>query len=95
MEAAIRETERRQSLQMNYNEEHGIVPKTIVKPVAEILQISSHRDDAKKKRNGKLSQNEKKREIEQLTREMKDAAKLLEFEHAAYLRDKIKELEAQ
>ncbi len=50
MEAAIRETERRRSLQMNYNKEHGIIPKTIVKPVAEILQISSHREDGKKKK---------------------------------------------
>ena len=95
MEAAIRETERRRSLQMSFNREHGIVPKTIVKPVAEILQISSHREDGKKKKNGALTPNEKKQEIEQLTREMKDAAKLLEFEHAAYLRDKIRELEAQ
>ena len=95
MEAAIRETERRRTLQINFNKEHGITPKTIVKPVAEVLQISTHREDGKKKKAGKLLPNEKKRAIEQLTREMKDAAKLLEFEHAAYLRDKIKELEAQ
>jgi excinuclease ABC subunit B len=94
MEAAIRETERRRALQMNFNKEHGIVPKTIVKPVAEILQISTHREDGKKK-HGRISANEKARLIEQLTREMKDAAKLLEFEHAAYLRDKIKELQSQ
>ena len=94
MEAAIRETERRRSLQTAFNREHGITPKTIVKPVAEILQISTHREDGKKK-NRHLSPNEKQRVIEQLTREMKDAAKLLEFEHAAYLRDKIKELEAR
>ncbi|HEX3017709.1 MAG TPA: excinuclease ABC subunit UvrB [Caproicibacter sp.] len=95
MEMAIRETERRRALQKAYNEEHGIVPKTIVKPVAEILEISSHKDDGKQKKRGKLSPNEKKRMIDQLTREMKDAAKLLEFEHAAYLRDKIKQLEAE
>jgi excinuclease ABC subunit B len=94
MEAAIRETERRRTLQINFNKEHGIVPKTIVKPVAEILQISTHREDGKKK-HGRLSADEKARLIEQLTREMKDAAKLLEFEHAAYLRDKIKELQSQ
>jgi excinuclease ABC subunit B len=94
MEAAIRETERRRALQMTFNKGHDIVPKTIVKPVAEILQISSHREDGKKK-HGKISANEKARLIEQLTREMKDAAKLLEFEHAAYLRDKIKELQKQ
>jgi excinuclease ABC subunit B len=95
MEAAIRETERRRSLQLNFNKEHGITPKTIVKPVADILQISTHQDDGKKKKGKKLLPSEKKRMIEQLTREMKDAAKLLEFEHAAYLRDKIKELESR
>jgi excinuclease ABC subunit B len=94
MEAAIRETKRRRALQMNFNKEHGITPKTIVKPVAEILQISTHREDSKKK-HGRISADEKARLIEQLTREMKDAAKLLEFEHAAYLRDKIKELQSQ
>lgn len=94
MEAAIRETERRRTLQINFNKEHGITPKTIVKPVAEILQISTHREDSKKK-HGRISADEKARLIEQLTREMKDAAKLLEFEHAAYLRDKIKELQSQ
>ena len=95
MEAAIRETERRRSLQMNFNREHGITPQTIVKPVADILQISTHREDGRKKKNGRLAPGEKQRMIDQLTREMKDAAKLLEFEHAAYLRDKIKELETQ
>ena len=95
MEAAIRETERRRSLQMNFNREHGITPQTIVKPVADILQISTHREDGRKKKNGRIAPGEKQRMIDQLTREMKDAAKLLEFEHAAYLRDKIKELETQ
>ncbi len=94
MEAAIRETERRRGLQKAFNRAHGIVPKTIVKPVAEILEISTHKEDGKKKRR-KLSPGDKKREIEQLTREMKDAAKLLEFEHAAYLRDKIKKLKGE
>lgn len=95
MEAAIRETERRRSLQMDFNREHGITPQTIVKPVADILQISTHREDGRKKKNGRIAPGEKQRMIDQLTREMKDAAKLLEFEHAAYLRDKIKELETQ
>ena len=95
MEAAIRETERRRSLQMDFNREHGITPQTIVKPVADVLQISTHREDGRQKKNGRLAPGEKQRMIDQLTREMKDAAKLLEFEHAAYLRDKIKELETQ
>ncbi len=95
MESAIRETERRRKLQTAYNKEHGIVPKTIVKPVAEILEISTPKDESKPRRKQKLSPDEKKRVIAQLTREMKDAAKLLEFEHAAYLRDKIKKLESE
>ncbi len=94
MEAAIRETERRRSLQMEFNKEHGITPKTIVKPVSEILQISTHKEDGKKRKK-KLSAEEKEREIAQLTREMKDAAKLLEFEHAAYLRDEIKQMKEE
>ncbi|HBG55574.1 MAG TPA: excinuclease ABC subunit B [Ruminococcaceae bacterium] len=95
MEAAIRETERRRGIQKAHNAEHGIVPKTIVKPVADIIEISTHRNDEKPKRHRKLSPDEKKRLVAQLTREMKDAAKLLEFEHAAYLRDKIKQLKAK
>lgn len=95
MESAIRETERRRKLQTAYNKEHGIVPKTIVKPVAEILEISTPKDESKSRRKQKLSPDEKERVIAQLTREMKDAAKLLEFEHAAYLRDKIKKLESE
>lgn len=93
MEAAMRETQRRRDIQMAYNREHGITPKTIIKGVSDILEISSRKDDAaggkKKKR---LTEPERKRMIEQLTKEMKAAAKLLEFEHAAWLRDRIKEL---
>ena len=96
MERAIRETERRRAIQQAYNKEHGIIPKTIKKDVSEILEISTHKEeDTAKKKQKKLYASERKRMIEQLTREMKDAAKLLEFEHAAYLRDKIKELENQ
>lgn len=96
MERAIQETERRRAIQQAYNKEYGIIPKTIKKDVSEILEISTHKEeDSAKKKQKKLSASERKRMIEQLTREMKDAAKLLEFEHAAYLRDKIKELENQ
>ena len=91
MESAIRETERRRKIQTAYNEEHGIIPKTIVKKVSEILEISSHAEDGKKSKK-RLTTLERQQMIEQLTREMKAAAKLLEFEHAAYLRDKIKKL---
>ncbi|WP_277668307.1 excinuclease ABC subunit UvrB [Caproiciproducens galactitolivorans] len=92
MESAIRETERRRALQTAYNKEHGIVPKTITKKVSEILEISTHKEDDKEKKQKRLSPAERIRMIEQLTKEMKAAAKLLEFEHAAYLRDKIKQL---
>ncbi|QEY34096.1 excinuclease ABC subunit UvrB [Caproiciproducens galactitolivorans] len=92
MESAIRETERRRALQTAYNKEHGIVPKTITKKVSEILEISTHKEDDKEKKQKRLSPAKRIRMIEQLTKEMKAAAKLLEFEHAAYLRDKIKQL---
>lgn len=94
MESAIRETMRRREIQMKYNKEHSITPKTIVKPVHEILEISSKSGvDGKTKK--KLSHKEKLQLIEQLTKEMKAAAKILEFEHAAYLRDKIEKLKQE
>lgn len=95
MESALRETERRRSIQMAYNKEHGITPKTIVKKVSDILEISTHKEDDKGKKQKRLSPIERKQMIEQLTKEMKAAAKLLEFEHAAYLRDKIKQLSGE
>ena len=90
MEKAITETERRRTIQQKYNEEHGIIPQTIQKKVNDVLEISTHNDDKKPKK--KLTKAEREKLIEQLTKEMKAAVKLLEFEHAAYLRDKIKEL---
>lgn len=92
MERAIRETERRRSIQMAYNEEHHIIPQTIRKGVRDILEISS-KDHDKKKSGKRLTPAERKAQIAKLTAEMKNAAKLLEFEHAAYLRDKIKKLQ--
>ncbi len=91
MEAAIRETERRRNKQIKYNEEHGITPKTIVKPVRDVIEIST-KTEVDKKTGKKLSKKEKQELIEKLTKEMKAAAKILEFEHAAYLRDKIAKL---
>ena len=93
MERAINETERRRTLQMKFNEEHGIVPKTIIKDVRDVLEITSKTKVEEKTKKKKLSAAEKQRMIDKLTVEMKNAAKLLEFEHAAYLRDKIKELQ--
>ena len=91
MEKALNETERRRKIQLEYNEKHGIVPKTIVKKVADVLEISSH-DTTNEKVKKKLSKSQKEQLILELEKEMKAAAKLLEFEHAAFLRDKIKEL---
>ena len=89
MERAISETERRREIQKKYNEEHGIIPKTIIKDVREVLEISSKAD----KEDGKgLSKKQREDLIKTLTREMQNAAKMLEFEHAAYLRDKINKL---
>ena len=90
MEKAITETERRRKKQMRYNEEHGIVPKTIVKDVHEIIEISAKNDE--EKAVSKLSKKEREQLIIKLTAEMKAAAKILEFEHAAYLRDRIEKL---
>lgn len=91
METAIKETERRRKIQLEYNEKHGIVPQTIVKKVANVLEISSH-GKTNEKLQKKLSKSQKNKLIAELEKEMKAAAKLLEFEHAAFLRDKIEEL---
>ena len=94
MEAAIRETIRRREKQMKYNADNNIIPQTIVKPVHEVLEISSKvQTDTKVAK--KLSRKEKMQLIEELTKEMKAAAKILEFEHAAYLRDKIEKLKQE
>ncbi len=95
MERAITETERRRSLQMAFNEEHGIVPKTIIKEVRDVLEITSKNKVEERTKKKKLSAAERQRLIDKLTVEMKNAAKMLEFEHAAYLRDKIKELKGE
>ena len=91
MDRAITETERRRAIQMAYNEAHGIVPKTIVKAIPDSIEISDKAENAKRntRRMGKM---EREAAIERLTREMKEAAKLLEFEHAAFLRDQIDRL---
>lgn len=96
MEKAIKETERRRAIQHAYNLEHNITPKTITKKVAEVLEISKRDDDDAYNSKGKrMTKEEKQKLIEALTKEMKAAAKLLEFEHAAYLRDKIEKLKGK
>ena len=92
MERALRETERRRNLQLAYNEAHGIVPQTIVKDVREVLEIST-KEKTEKKVTKKMNKQEREALIAELTAQMKEAAKLLEFEHAAFLRDKIRELQ--
>jgi excinuclease ABC subunit B len=93
MGIAINETKRRRDLQVKYNKEHGITPTTIVKGVSDILEISSEDNAKNQKGYSKLSRKEKDKIIEKLTKEMKFAAKMLEFEHAAFLRDEINKLQ--
>ncbi len=94
MERAITETQRRREKQMAYNEMHDIIPQTIQKDVRDVIEITSKTEVEKKPRK-KLKGKEKQTLIEQLKAQMKEAARLLEFEHAAYLRDKIKALEEE
>lgn len=90
MERAITETLRRRSIQEQYNRKHGIEPKTIKKEVRDIIEITSK--DNLDRHNKRMTGKERTVMIEKLTREMKEAARMLEFEHAAFLRDKIAEL---
>ena len=96
MRLAIDETERRRAKQSAYNKEHGIVPKTIVKSVRELIEISSESEKALRRADGvKLTNNERRELIEKLEKEMKAAAKMLEFELAAQLRDEIVRLRGE
>ncbi len=96
MERAILETNRRRKIQDDYNKAHGIIPKTVIKGVRDVIEIRAPGDERhttdKKKQKKKLTASEREQMIEKLTREMKDAARMLEFEKAAYLRDEIKKL---
>ena len=96
MESAIGETQRRRELQQAFNEKHGIVPKTIVKDIRDVIEISTKEDvEYKTQQKLKMSKQERMALIDKLTKQMKEAAKLLDFEHAAFLRDKIKELRGE
>ena len=91
MERAISETERRRAIQMQYNKEHGITPKTVIKDVRDVIEMGG--SGKTKVVDGKrLKKAEREELIKRMTAEMKQAAKLLEFEYAAQLRDKIEEL---
>ncbi len=97
MRGAILETNRRRSIQLEYNRAHGIVPKTVIKGVRDVIEIGSREDHKSRKGekggvNRKLNASEREKLIETLTREMKTAASKLEFEQAAYLRDRIKKI---
>jgi len=100
MERAIAETNRRRDIQQKYNEEHGIVPKTIVKGIRDLIEIE--RDDSatkklesKKMNPSKMSKSEIEKLIDDLTKKMREASRRLEFEEAAFIRDKIGELRAE
>ena len=99
MERAINETNRRRAVQQKFNEEHNIIPKTIKKDIRDIIEIGrsekSANDSKKEKSKKKLSTTEREKLIADLTKQMKDASRRLEFEQAAFIRDKIKELREQ
>ena len=90
MERAISETERRRKIQSDYNKAHGITPKTIIKDVRDVIEITPKQDNEKNIKQ--MSREQREAMIKRLTVEMKQAAKLLEFEHAAEIRDRIEKL---
>ena len=95
MDTAIRETERRRGIQQAYNEAHGIVPKTVIKSVRDLIEISSPTAERKGRAGIKLTKAEKEKEIARLEKQMKEAARMMEYEYAAILRDQIIELRGQ
>ena len=95
MRAAIDETERRRGIQRAYNEAHGIVPKTIIKDVRELIEITRSEGESARADGVKMTRVEREREIARLEKEMKAAARMMEYEYAAVLRDRIIELRGQ
>ena len=92
MAVAMEETKRRRQIQQAYNEVHGIVPKTIIKSVRDLIEISSPTAERKGRTGVKLTKAEKEKEIARLEKQMKEAARMMEYEYAAILRDQIIEL---
>ena len=96
MRAAITETERRRKKQDAYNKAHGIVPQTIIKSVRDVIEISTDAGKAGRRRDGiKMTESERRAEIEKLEKKMREAAKMLEFEYAAILRDQLRKLRGE
>ena len=95
MDWAITETERRRAKQEAFNKAHGIVPKTIVKSVRELIEISRTAEDGETKSGVRMTARERQEAIEKLEKEMKKASKMLEFEYAAVLRDRIIKLRGE
>ena len=90
MRAAMEETARRRQIQDAYNKEHGIVPKTIVKSVRDLIEISATPTPEHKGKSGvKMTKQELQRQIEKLEKSMREAARMMEYEYAAVLRDEI------
>ena len=92
MRAAIDETARRREIQDAYNKANGIVPKTIIKSVRDLIEISAPTAERKGRSGIKMTKAEKEKEIARLEKQMKEAAKMMEYEYAAVLRDQIIEL---
>ncbi len=92
MRAAMDETARRRDIQDAFNKTHGIVPKTVIKSVRDLIEISSATAERKSRSGVKMTKAEKEREIARLEKQMKEAAKMMEYEYAAVLRDQIIEL---
>jgi excinuclease ABC subunit B len=95
MDWAITETERRRAKQQAFNEKNGIVPRTIVKSVRELIEISRSAEDGETKSGVRMTARERKEAIEKLEKEMKKASRMLEFEYAAVLRDRIIKLRGE
>jgi len=95
MRRAIDETEKRRRVQLAYNEEHNIVPQTIKKKVYDVIDIAVKDADGKVNARKKLPKKDRDKAIEELTREMKECARRLDFERAAYLRDVIADMQKE
>ena len=97
MQKALDETNRRRTIQIAYNEEHHIVPQTIIKPIHEVVRSKETQEMTAKYMNkkSKMAKKDKERLLSDLEKEMREAAKVLDFERAAELRDILMELRSE